>query len=124
MRKGPEFKNGIRDRSLYQQLRGQNRKNDHRTRWQLHLKSERNNQRIRQEGFRNGIRKASKLDVQRVSENKDMDLVEGLTPSKTEKRIVHEVRTGYVGVPATPRVTATTTVREREQRRKTLDCDN
>jgi hypothetical protein len=45
-----------------------------------------------------------------------MDLVEGTTPSETEKEIVHGVRAGNVGAPATPGVTAPTVVcvRERE----------
>jgi hypothetical protein len=31
-------------------------------------------------------------DLKRVSENKEMDLVEGSTPSETEKEIVYGVR--------------------------------
>jgi hypothetical protein len=39
-----------------------------------------------QEDPRAGIHEANKWDVQRVSENEEMDLVERLVPSKNEKR--------------------------------------
>jgi hypothetical protein len=39
-----------------------------------------------QEDSRAGIREASKRDVQQVSENEEMDLVERSAPSKTKKR--------------------------------------
>jgi hypothetical protein len=37
-----------------------------------------------------------------VSENKEMDLMEGLAPSKAEKQAACGVRGGYVGAPTTP----------------------
>jgi hypothetical protein len=44
----------------------------------------------------------SSRDVQRVAKNQEFDLVEGSAPSETEKEIVHGVRAGFVGAPATP----------------------
>jgi hypothetical protein len=48
-----------------------------------------------------GICEASKLDVHRVSENEEMELVERWAPSKMEKEIVHGVGARNVGTLAT-----------------------
>jgi hypothetical protein len=78
---------------------------------------------VRQEGFWTGVREVSSQDVQWVTENKELDLVEGLAPSrvenqelgivegsapsKTEEKPTSSVsvrRAGYVGAPDTPGV--------------------
>jgi hypothetical protein len=50
--------------------------------------------------------------------NEAMDLVEKLAPSEMKKEIVHGVRAGYMGAPATPGVIAPTVGRERERERE------
>jgi transcriptional regulator of acetoin/glycerol metabolism len=52
------------------------------------------NQHDLQKDHQAGDRKASIGDLQRVSENKEMDLVERYTPCETEKEIVYGVRVG------------------------------
>jgi hypothetical protein len=47
-------------------------------------------------------------------ENQELDVVEMSGPSETKKEIVHRVRAGYVGAPATPVVIVPTVGRERE----------
>jgi hypothetical protein len=69
-----------------------------------------------QEDHRAGDHEESKRDVQWVSENKEMDLVERSAPSETKKEIVHGVRAGYVGTPATPGVIPPSVQRERERK--------
>jgi hypothetical protein len=54
-----------------------------------------------QEEPRAGIHQVSKQDFQLVLENKEMDLVERLAPSKMKKEIVHGVGAGNVEAPAT-----------------------
>jgi hypothetical protein len=54
-----------------------------------------------QEDPRAGIREESTRDVQRVSENEEMDLVKGSAPSETRKEIIHGVGTGNVRAPTT-----------------------
>jgi hypothetical protein len=54
-------------------------------------------------------------DFQRVTKNKELELVEELAPSKAEKEAAHGVRAGYVGALATPGVMAPTVWRERER---------
>jgi hypothetical protein len=70
-----------------------------------------------QEDPRVGIREASKWDVQQVSENEEMDLLERLAPMKMKKEIMFGVRAGYMGALATPGG------REREKRKLLDDGD-
>jgi hypothetical protein len=66
------------------------------------------------------IRDASKWDVQRVSENEEMALVERSASSETKnKEIIHGVGVGHVRAAATPVVTGLTVVcvREREMKK-------
>jgi hypothetical protein len=53
-----------------------------------------------QENHGNGVRKASKLDVQRATKNDGTDLVEGSTPSKKEKETTVRAEAGNVETPA------------------------
>jgi hypothetical protein len=72
-----------------------------------------------QEDPRAGIREASTWDDQQVSENEELDVVERSAPSKTKKEIMHGVRAGHVGAPATPGVIAPPGwKRERERERE------
>jgi hypothetical protein len=77
------------------------------------------NQRIRQEGFRTGVRKASNRDVQRVAENEELDLVERSAPSEAEKEAAHGIGAGDVGAPTTQGVMVH---RGKEIRGRALDC--
>jgi hypothetical protein len=76
------------------------------------------NQRIRQEGFRTGVRKVSHRDVQWVAENEELDLVERSAPSEAEKEAAHAIRPGDVGAPATQGVMSQW---GKEKRGKSLD---
>jgi hypothetical protein len=76
------------------------------------------NQRDLLEDHRAGDREASSRHFQRVAKNQEMDLAERQTPSKMKKEIVHGVRPGYVGAPATPGIIASTVGREGERERE------
>jgi hypothetical protein len=56
------------------------------------------NQHDLQKGHQTRDCKASTENLKRVSENKEMDIVEGTAPSETEKEIMYEVRAGQCGI--------------------------
>jgi hypothetical protein len=45
------------------------------------------NRGVQQEGFRTGVPEASKRDVQRVTKDQELDLVEGSTPSEKKTNL-------------------------------------
>jgi hypothetical protein len=111
MWKGLEYKNGIRNRGLRQQLRSETRIKDLRTRWQLRLKSESKSSEFdrkasrlefvkRANGMSNGFRKIRKWMLWR-----------GRPPPKRKKNLqIRSKSRANVGAPATPGVTAHTVV--------------
>jgi hypothetical protein len=95
----PECNNGMRDRGLKEQLRGNERINNSGIRRLLHRE---NIKLARQEGFRTGVRKASIRNFKQDTKNQRLDLVEWSTTCKQKKNIAQKGEAGNVEAPPPP----------------------